>query len=434
MIIPTLSFLLYLPILGVKQLLIDNYMLVLIIPLSNTNAIRYHHHPWRRKNQNIRQLFFPSKYKKNKKKHYSDSSTFKWIWNKSNKPTINDCETVFYDDDDDSNNNNSYEFNHDFVGITNPIKQSSSSLLITTLSSSSSNNDMDNIISSPCTSATTIDTNNNEHDSIITKNDGSNNNKKYRIIRYKKIIGKGDKTYQILKNAILQWSPTLPLSSSSTKNGNNINWAGIQMLKSNKHILKEDINTNYEGLSNTNIMEIWNTNRQRRLVTFSRVFGSRLWCMNPCLVIYDLLDEKQINNDDFDCTFTSTAYATLKGHFLCGEERVTVGILHKKKHHQSQDESLLYQQSAYSNSMPILQASNTNHIHNHNIPSFKLQDYQNINDDDSDVFVEIVSCSTPSSGLFGNVMFHMVKNMQIRFFRQQLDTLENIVKDSCSDE
>ena len=37
------------------------------------------------------------------------------------------------------------------------------------------------------------------------------------------------------------------------------------------------------------------------------------------MVVYDVLDQRGPG-----CTFTSTAYATLKGHWLRGEERVTV--------------------------------------------------------------------------------------------------------------
>ena len=112
-------------------------------------------------------------------------------------------------------------------------------------------------------------------------------------------------------------------------------------------------------------------------------------------MIYDVVDE-----EGEDCVFTSTAYATLKGHFLCGEERITVGMKRYCEPH---------------NSLPIIQASNINQNAN-----------QMAYDDDGDVFVEILSCSTPSKGIFGNVVFRVVKNMQLRFFRDQLETLERI--------
>merc|ERR1712071_724846 len=60
----------------------------------------------------------------------------------------------------------------------------------------------------------------------------------------------------------------------------------------------------------------------RKLVTMSRIGGkSSIWAMNPCVVVYDLVDCR-----GKDMIYTSTAYATLQGHLLAGEERVTVAI------------------------------------------------------------------------------------------------------------
>jgi hypothetical protein len=39
------------------------------------------------------------------------------------------------------------------------------------------------------------------------------------------------------------------------------------------------------------------------------------------MVVYDVVDQRGIGT-----TFTSTAYATMKGHWLSGEERVTVAL------------------------------------------------------------------------------------------------------------
>jgi len=318
---------------------------VLLLQIILIQSIKYHHHPWRRKNHNIRQIFFP------RTKTQKQSSTFQWI---RNKPTIENCENIFKGDF-------KQEFNHDYVGITYPQP---ARVVITS--------SRDKIISSPSS---------NENDEILSYKE--TNKHKYRIIKYKKTIGKGEETYNKLKHSILQWSPT------TSKD-----WSGIQILKPNKHILQEDISTNYEPL--TNIVQIWQSNR-RRLVTYSKIFG-KLWCFNPCCVIYDVLDQ-----EGEDCIFTSTAYATLKGHFLCGEERLTVGMKRKSE-------------PSYSNSLPIIEASNINQISSQ--------------DDEGDVFVEILSCSTPSKGIFGNVVFHLVKNMQLRFFRDQLETLERIANDS----
>lgn len=68
----------------------------------------------------------------------------------------------------------------------------------------------------------------------------------------------------------------------------------------------------------------------RRLVTFtSTTLGGflppalrrRIYVINPVMVAYDVVDQRAPGT-----TFTSTAYATMKGHWLSGEERVTVAM------------------------------------------------------------------------------------------------------------
>jgi uncharacterized protein (UPF0548 family) len=57
-----------------------------------------------------------------------------------------------------------------------------------------------------------------------------------------------------------------------------------------------------------------------RLATYTR-FGRMAWILNPVQVVYDWVDQRG------PCTtYTSTAYATCRGHGLVGEERVTVAL------------------------------------------------------------------------------------------------------------
>jgi uncharacterized protein (UPF0548 family) len=73
-------------------------------------------------------------------------------------------------------------------------------------------------------------------------------------------------------------------------------------------------------------------------------------------------------------TYTSTAYATLKGHLIRGEERVTVAM----------------------------------------------------RDDTGFVDVEILSYSRPAESLKAKVAWLFIGNMQQHFFEQQMDYLEQV--------
>mmetsp|Transcript_47243 Transcript_47243/g.47686 ORF Transcript_47243/g.47686 Transcript_47243/m.47686 type:complete len:167 (-) Transcript_47243:171-671(-) len=72
----------------------------------------------------------------------------------------------------------------------------------------------------------------------------------------------------------------------------------------------------------------------KRLVTSAKSPVPRLWVINPCKVVYELLDQRLEQNNGSSSgsskssglTYSSTAYGTLRGHLLCGEERVSVGI------------------------------------------------------------------------------------------------------------
>jgi uncharacterized protein (UPF0548 family) len=94
----------------------------------------------------------------------------------------------------------------------------------------------------------------------------------------------------------------------------------------------------------------------------------RLYAINPVMVIYDVVDQRAR-----DCTFTSTAYATLKGHWLRGEERVSVAM----------------------------------------------------RDGSHDVDVEILSISRAGPSLWGKAVWPLVGKMQASFFEEQLKYLED---------
>ena len=98
--------------------------------------------------------------------------------------------------------------------------------------------------------------------------------------------------------------------------------------------------------------------------------------MNPVMVVYDVVDQRAPGT-----TFTSTAYATLKGHWLSGEERVTVAM----------------------------------------------------RDGSQDVEVEILSVSRAGPSLWGKALWPFIGKKQSNFFEQQLLHLERAAKTSkCS--
>lgn len=58
-----------------------------------------------------------------------------------------------------------------------------------------------------------------------------------------------------------------------------------------------------------------------RLATYTRSLFGFAWILNPVQVVYDWVDQRGPGT-----TYTSTAYATCRGHGLQGEERVTVAL------------------------------------------------------------------------------------------------------------
>lgn len=125
------------------------------------------------------------------------------------------------------------------------------------------------------------------------------------------------------------------------------------------------------------VQQIW-WGPGRRLVTYTSMgirWLPKLYTVSPVTVIYDLVDQRGQAT-----TYTSTAYATGKRHWLCGEERVTV----------------CYRDS--------------NHA----------------------VDVEILSYSKPSDSLTGRLVWPLIGGMQRAFFQQQMKSLERVAEESSN--
>lgn len=182
----------------------------------------------------------------------------------------------------------------------------------------------------------------------------------WRMMRICKVVGSGKDVYEAVRDAVLGWEAM----------HENSKWAGIHLL-------------NYEsgGAANIsrpgtlpNVLQIGLGPGAKRLVTYAKTAIPGLWAANPCMVVYDLVDMRQRGG----ITFSSTAYATLRGHLLRGEERASVCL----------------------------------------------------RDLDGSVAVEVLSLSRPAPGIMGRMVFPFVAGMQRRFFQEQIDSLERIAGQS----
>jgi uncharacterized protein (UPF0548 family) len=112
--------------------------------------------------------------------------------------------------------------------------------------------------------------------------------------------------------------------------------------------------------------------RRRLLITYSKIrllLGRSLYVLNPVAVVYDVVDVKANDN-----VYTATAYGTMQGHWLRGEERVCVR-------------------------------------------------YCNVTEA---VEVEILSFSKPARSMMGYLVWPFIGKMQLAFFDQQMQGLKLI--------
>mmetsp|Transcript_8627 Transcript_8627/g.14064 ORF Transcript_8627/g.14064 Transcript_8627/m.14064 type:complete len:262 (-) Transcript_8627:24-809(-) len=122
----------------------------------------------------------------------------------------------------------------------------------------------------------------------------------WRILRFQKRVGYGKTCYRRVQNAVFNWDFEVQKGKKSM---------GILSAAPNK--------SNIAGPGFTN-------QRRKLLATFTEVCLPNplksLFVVSPVHVVYEVKDARSIPR----CLFSSTAYATLSGHLLAGEERVTV--------------------------------------------------------------------------------------------------------------
>jgi uncharacterized protein (UPF0548 family) len=201
----------------------------------------------------------------------------------------------------------------------------------------------------------------------------------WRVLVYRKRVGRGKECYQQVRDAALDWEfqsadgsmgmMEVPVSSPQ------------QRLKqprtipaSSRYSVQPIIDDSDLG-SYSSSSSLYRSLGSRRLVSFSSksltgflppCLQRRIYAINPVMVVYDVVDQHAQQT-----LFTSTAYSTLKGHFIRGEERVTVAL----------------------------------------------------RDGSQDVEVEILSISRAGPSLFGKMLWPFLGTMQNKFFQRQLEHL-----------
>eukprot|EP00537_Pseudo-nitzschia_pungens_P015395 CAMPEP_0172402220 /NCGR_PEP_ID=MMETSP1061-20121228/53806_1 /TAXON_ID=37318 /ORGANISM="Pseudo-nitzschia pungens, Strain cf. pungens" /LENGTH=418 /DNA_ID=CAMNT_0013136137 /DNA_START=392 /DNA_END=1651 /DNA_ORIENTATION=- len=224
--------------------------------------------------------------------------------------------------------------------------------------------------------------------------DGSLREQDWRILTYRKRVGNGKECYEKVRDAALDWEfqsadgttgmmqipearpndDKFPFEAVSARNKRSYS---IQPIDNDGSGSAQRSNTHSSASSSLSSSSLYRSLGSRRLVSFASksvtgflpsALQRRIYSVNPVMVVYDVVDQRA---PDGQSTFTSTAYSTLKGHFLRGEERVTVAL----------------------------------------------------RDGSQDVEVEILSISRAGPGLVGKTLWPFIGKMQSRFFRQQLQHL-----------
>lgn len=259
------------------------------------------------------------------------------------------------------------------------------------------------------------------------------NTKGWRVKIYRRRVGKGIDCYNFVRNAALDWEFTGDDSPSGAK-------TGIVRAIPSTSLTSSDIPEN----TSSNAIQIWSSDlngeaivRMRKLATFTKMSilsglqkqlkglpfsipSMSIYVVNPTAVIYDLVDERVPSittrgrdiNAGVGNTFTSTAYATLKGHLLCGEERVTV-ILRDNVEDMNENDDFTFpigkSESERSASIP----NRTSLLHA-NTGGF--------------VDVEIVSYSKAAPSMLGRLVWPFIGTKQDEFFKCEMDSLARAAK------
>jgi len=172
----------------------------------------------------------------------------------------------------------------------------------------------------------------------------------WRVLRFYKRVGHGNQCYKRVQEAVFDWDFASYVGKKSM---------GI--------------------ISATDCTRSTNKTRKGLLATFTEIYIPRpfksVFAVNPVHVVYDVKNHQR-STVKGKCISSSTAYATMSGHLLSGEERVSV----------------------------VWNRSN------------------------DEVYVEIVSFSRAAPSVTGRLIWPLIGGLQKNFFLSELDHLDKVEK------
>jgi len=145
----------------------------------------------------------------------------------------------------------------------------------------------------------------------------------WRVLRYTKRVGFGNRCYKLVQQAILDWD-------FEACHGNK--FMGIVSALG----AASNVATTVDSRGSADIMRSsLAKTRKHLLATFTGfhlpklLLNKSIYIVNPVHLVYEVKDVRHKASSSpttNNCLYSSTAYATLTGHLLAGEERVTVKI------------------------------------------------------------------------------------------------------------
>lgn len=285
------------------------------------------------------------------------------------------------------------------------------------------------------------------------------NTEKWRIIRYRRRVGYGSECYQRVRDAALDWefhNKDKSMSSTNTS-ANSINSIpgskGVQMgilrLAPPAPVPLGEHESSHSNIGNpfaplpdslhSHVRQVWSFPGRRPLATYTQKtlnlstffnpvrrfvpkkiqrclssLNPSIYAVNPVSVVYDVMDQRGQG-----ATYTSTAYGTLRGHWLCGEERVTV-LLRDSPQNQSENIEGLNRKSIRNERVVDASYGRKTKLQPVSCDHSFLPDYGR----DQPVDVEILSYSRAAPSIMGRLVWPFIGKMQDSFFQSELNALE----------
>jgi uncharacterized protein (UPF0548 family) len=169
----------------------------------------------------------------------------------------------------------------------------------------------------------------------------------WRVLRFHRNVGAGRECYQACRDAALAWEFNAGHKGIVAVQSHRGESTAPPVLPRRRGWLGPSTHTApatelpLESHPKRPVQQIW-WGPGRRLVTYTAVGLSglpKIYTVSPVTVVYDVIDQRGV-----DTTYTSTAYATGAGHWIRGEERVTV--CHRDADDSVEVEILSYSQAA----------------------------------------------------------------------------------------